>query len=804
MPDPSLDFSAITPRAPQGLGGLVRDHFSNGRTFATVGWHGGLLDVSHWGRQHLGAPRFFRGDNESAWVKLFRVCVRLGEQRYYLTLHDTQLFPFGYASRCEIAGVEFAHELLLLPDALVQRARVLRNPAGLPVQFEMVHQEACTAIGRDNRTWGEFAFDATVNALLVPCHDRNPPADRRGEEGALAQKGMRPRPQDAEDVTTWIGVGCDAPLNVRRGYHRRSKYYLASQPIQGSDAAYFVAFAPDEARLRERLDRLRRSVHSECDALCRGYEERLQARPRIDVGDPLLNSAFGQYPELIQANKLADRPGAVRATASGYFVWGWDGMTPIIPCAFANEPEYAAAILRFMQETFDSECGIPHAYTSSFGLFHKGPFPAQMQFVASLYHYVATTGDLSVAREVWPTCLALLERCRQDRVGDTGLVCAYALWPDFPEAMEETGDDVSSMNNSLLYQGLRCLEYLAAVLGEPALAAECRDWTRRLRASFVQYLYDEAHGYFISSCDSRTLAPRRHYCCQAIYWITPFARELVAHAPGRIADFMQQHLRTDKCLLSLPHWDSAWMADGNQLGSSFPTADYFYLNVHKLVGEPRALASWLDDVAWFWRHHTCPEAFTPEAENEAGLGPDNPGCKQTQAITCWYAGLYAGMAGLDVDHEGLTITPWGDCPLDIRGLKLRGVSLDLRIRGRGPHVGSLKLNGQVLPAGTRKLAWDQLRGPAASLELERAEEAPAHPVVLRADGLRLAGVTTAPGRLALRLSGRMSGELVVQVAAGAQVRCGGRALAGVREPATGSVSIPYLAGGELDIEVVNP
>ena len=70
-----LRFDEITPVAPQGLGGLVRDHFANGRIFATVGAHGGLLGVSYWGNQHLGAKDFFKGDSESAWVKLFRVCV---------------------------------------------------------------------------------------------------------------------------------------------------------------------------------------------------------------------------------------------------------------------------------------------------------------------------------------------------------------------------------------------------------------------------------------------------------------------------------------------------------------------------------------------------------------------------------------------------------------------------------------------------------------------------------------------------------------------------------------------------------
>lgn len=801
MNESFLSFDKIDPVAQQGLGGLVRDRFCSGRLFATVGAHGGLLAIGYWGRQHLGARNFFKGDAESAWTKLFRVRVRIGQKDYYLTLNDTRLYPFGNTSRCEVGGVEFSHELLLLSDTLVQRARVVRNPQELPVQIEMVHQEACTAVEQRNRTWGEFAFEATHNALIASCRDANPPATTGVDASGLAQQGLARDTPDAPDVTTWVGVGCDSPLHVRRGYHRRSKYYLAGKPTAGSDAAYFVTFATDRAMLDARLAELSATVHDECDRVLADHTERLQARPRIDVGDPVLNSAFGQYPELIHAMRLSDRPGATRANFGAYFVWGWDGMTPMIPSALANDADHAAAAFRFFQETLDPVYGIPHSFTSIFGLALKGPFPAQCQYITSLYHYVATTGDLALAREVWPTCRFLVERCRADEVGDTGLVASCALWPDFPEAMDEDGHDVSSMNNSLLYQALRAMEYLGRALGEDALAAACCEWALRLRTSFVTYLYDEEKGYFISSCSSETLAPRRHYCCQAVYWITPFARELVSHAPDRIAAFMDEHLRSDKCLLSLPHWDTAWMADGNQLGSSYPTADYFYLNAHKLVGDSAALTTWLGDVDWFWRHHTAPEAFTPEAENEAELGPDCPGGKQLQAVTCWYASLYMALAGLDFDHEGLTITPWGDRPVSIRGLKLRGSSVDLAIGGRGNHVGSLTLNGEVLPAGSRKIPWPALAGGREVIELVRSEKPPAQPVIVRADGLRVRLLDSSPGQLAARIEGDMSGEVVVQAAPGATVTMDGKPVECSYDPTTGCMIIGFTSGRAMDIRI---
>lgn len=796
--EPELRFDGVSPVATRGLGGLVRDQFGNGRTFATVGHNGGLVNLSHWGNQHLGASSFFQAGLETAWYKLFRPYLTIDGKRYYPTLHHTQLHPFGYESHDQQAGVEIRHDLLLLPDALVQRIQVGKSP--FPVCLGMLHMEGVTAVNRANRTWSDLVFYPELNSFIVSCVDVNPPPVSSGEE-SLAQKGLGTIHPDAPETTTWIGLGCDLPLTTHRGYHARSKHYIVSGPLKKQRGAFFTVFASSRPELERRLKELSGSVHRECDKLVAEYRSRLLTRPRIDVGDPVLNSAFGQFPELIEKMKLPDQPGASRATLAGYFVWGWDGMTPLNSSPLANETGYSASILRFFQKHLDPRFGLPHQFTTAFTLKLKGPFPGQCQYIAGLYHYVALTGDLSVAREVLSTCKFILEHCRQNIVEGTGLVSGAALWPDFPEAMEENGQDISSMNNSLLYQGLRAMEYLAARLGEPELAREYSDWAQLVRIHFVRYLYDEEKGFFISSCSSSDFKPRKHYCAQAIYWLTPFARELVSHAPARISFFMDNHLRASKCLLTLPQWDTAWMADGNQLGSSFPAADSFYLGVHKVAGHDKGLEAWLGDVKWFWQHHTAPEAFTPEAENEEAFGPDNWGCKQAQACTTWYAGAFTGLAGLDFDHEGLTLTPWGDRPLEIKGLKLRGVSVDLKIRGRGTNIGSLKLNGISLPACLQKIAWDKFKGKTARVELVRTKKAPSLPVVLRADGLRVTLLDSKTGHLSVRVDGDMTGEIVVQTKSSARILIDHKRAKFPFDKATRTVSIPFRNQGALHLEI---
>ena len=248
----SLRFDDITPSAPNALGGLVRDQFTNGRLSVSVAAHGGLIKIGYWGNQHLGAGYFFSAESETAWIKLFRVYANIAGKRHYLTLNDTRLYPFGMGNRLELAGVELEYQLLLLPDALVQRFRVLRNPEHLPVRIEMLHQESCTAVSQPDRTWGDFTVKAKDNAMIAFCRDENPTVYHGSEaEGSLAQQGMHLNLKDAPKATTWIGLGCDTPFAARCGYHPRSKHYLASAPLKGNSAAFFVVFETSQPRLKD-------------------------------------------------------------------------------------------------------------------------------------------------------------------------------------------------------------------------------------------------------------------------------------------------------------------------------------------------------------------------------------------------------------------------------------------------------------------------------------------------------------------------------------------------------------------------
>src|ERR1700742_4942733 len=124
---PHLQFDGITPIAKENLGGLVWDCFGNGRLSIAVAHHGGLTRVSYTGNQCDAGYDFFSGALGTPWTKCFRMNVSIGDKRSYPIFNNTKLYPFGLGSHDTQAGVKLDHDLLLLPDALVQRIRIDKN-----------------------------------------------------------------------------------------------------------------------------------------------------------------------------------------------------------------------------------------------------------------------------------------------------------------------------------------------------------------------------------------------------------------------------------------------------------------------------------------------------------------------------------------------------------------------------------------------------------------------------------------------------------------------------------------------------
>ncbi|HEX4140254.1 MAG TPA: hypothetical protein VHY09_07895, partial [Candidatus Methylacidiphilales bacterium] len=113
---------------------------------------------------------------------------------------------------------------------------------------------------------------------------------------------------------------------------------------------------------------------------------------------------------------------------------------------------------------------------------------------------------------------------------------------------------------------------------------------------------------------------------------------------------------------------------------------------------------------------------------------------------------------------------------------------------------AITLNGKLWPLGLRKIPWSALKGKVR-LGLVRGEKAPAHPVIVRADGLRVNLLKAGPGQLAARLGGSITGEVAIQTSAKARVLVEGKPVKTRYDRATRTTIVPFANRGDVKLEV---
>jgi hypothetical protein len=688
--------------------GLAVDRvwFSGGRIGATLLGHGGIGEILYFGAQEQAGHTFFRTNSpESAWAKLFRLCIVIDGATYYPEFSHTRLYPFGCTTECEIAGVRFGYELVLLNDALVQRVVIIANPAGCKLALKLIFHGHST-VSRPHRQWSPWSFDDANSVLTASVVDEIP-------EDVCAQQIEEKRnelrmnfpvsdvPRGETNITVASNLS-SSMISTNHGF----KYYLQTETFTDS-AAFFLVFAPDKEQSRARLAVLRNDVAAECAGALASFAGRLADSPAISIpGQPAVQSCLRILPTVVDSLEAKDIPGGFRAAAHGYWVW-LDLFFNATAFTWANDADSLRDMLLLFRSMSDPELGLPKLLTTTLEPLLGAEWVEQCLFIPALYHYYCHTGDRQTLVELYPFVTWLMDKCLAKEAGDSGLIEGIGM-PDFP--MDMDGHDLCSSGNSIAYQALKCLEALAREMDDTKAAD--RYATRAITAcdSFLKYFYDPANGYFVDSVSATDYKKRSHYPVFAILWVSQFAADLLGDHANQIAAFQAANFTRPHGIGGMiPSWDSAYPADGNQLIAYYPSwSEGFYRNTMRLAGRAEGLEKWFDDVAWFWNQNTLPEGFTYDAENE-GVTLDNPGSKQAFGGQAWYAAFFSAILGLAVDEHGLTISP---TPLrrriSIKNLRVRGCRIDVTF-GRQDSEDALIFNGRRLAGSTVRIPFSELK-----------------------------------------------------------------------------------------------
>jgi hypothetical protein len=672
--------------------------FSGGRTAASIARHGGLTMIDYYGGQSIGDTHFYKSDPISAWGMLFRPCVSIDGDLYYLEFNDTLIYPFGYSSRCRLADLAFSHGMWLLNDAIVFTLDILDKPVDAKVIFKLINTDTCTRIDKPTRTWENFAMDAKTGAAIASARSAYPAESQKLRQ--IPKDGLAKKMNDlcSPNVSseTWIGVVSALELSFRETPHGFRKFYFDSPCRKGGNSISLAFGHQGRPAFLERLSALRSTAAKEADELVKKYL-RMTSKAKISIkGRKTAQSLLNNVVPIIDSLKIKDIPGAMRSADSGYWVWGWDSMIFPDGMGFSGDTAFMEDMLDFYRRTADPEYGIIHQMRLDEKAILTMEFAAQCIYIVLLYRTYVLTGNMKLLEKHMPFAKWIIAKAGEDEVAGSGLMKSTTLYPDNPADLEQDGDDISIFDNSIYYQALRVMAELSEEVGNSADAADYTRKALRTQAGFQKF-FDKKQGYFVDSLSAKDFSPRRHYPLYAILWLTPFAAELVKGNEKSIIRFMKRNFPARHGLRMLPKWDTRFMYDGCQLGMYMPCIENFYREMMKIGRDSKEIARIFDNMEWFWNQVCVLEALTCECENH-GVTLDNPGRKQAFAAKAWLNMFYQIAAGLNISIRGLSFSACDSPEITIEKLCVRGKTLDVEISGRGWKIGSLLLNGKAVLA----------------------------------------------------------------------------------------------------------
>jgi hypothetical protein len=666
-------FTDNVPVAETGFG-LPLTHYASGRIAAAVTDHGGICDIRYNGRQHHAKNLFFKASEVTCWDKLCRLQVVIDGEAYYPEFNRTRHYPFGFASECNLAGVELRHELVLDQDTLFQRIMVVGNPEGREVRARLLlHGHLWAQVA--GRTCGQWTISPETGHLQASVEDAE-------ADGSTAVTAVQ------------VGANQKCRTSVR---HETFKYYMETA-CPSAEIVYYMAFNPqaDQDFSPQRVK-----------AVFATYDAMLENGLHFDTGNPTLDSALANAAPMVAHLAVLDQPGAIRASQR-YWIWGWDSMVHAEALLWGGHPELVRDMLDFYRETADPVKGVAHAFNSDMTYFQAARMAdnAQMLYAAMLYNYLAATGDRETVERNLDFARWIQKRA-SDSIGSHGdLAVGFGFFPDDRWALGHNRKDLSLINNSLFYQGLRALAAVEAELGHDAESAACLETADKVRAGMESILWDSEKGYWFDSASSEDGSPRPHYPLYGQLYVSPFGAEPKAAETAAIAEFMRANFRFDWGLYMFPTWDAGFMADGNQLGAYYPPVDRYYWTIMNRDGHAEAAADFERIVTYFWARHTYPEGFTHETVN-ADPTLDKPGGKQAFSAKAWLCDALELHLGLKVDLQGITLTPLpGECSFRVANLILREHRIDIERSGNGAAA-RFSLNDSPLANG--RITWEMLK-----------------------------------------------------------------------------------------------
>jgi hypothetical protein len=630
----------------------------------------------------------------------FRYYLEQDNKTYKPAYTHSEIWPFGIESEWNFQGMILKHRVMAVDESIVIQLELPASvPTGLRFKMEFFENFALTrgsvddlrySNGGTTRKWDAWKFSATSNGL---------------EGGLTSYPEQTPGRPKQEPFQTRCLIGADFPLEhsvkpINFKHILKSPLLLA-----GKTYNFVISFGQATETVHEKNKRTVRSLEQIIQQQFERYKKVAENSPVLKSGYADLNNFISLAPMYHESLKIMDHPGAMRAKTSNYWVWGWDGMTSNYATAYWGDLDHIKSMLKFYEATADNREGIAHAYAYDMTPTSFSALPAQGMYITLLQLYYANTDDIQYVKERYPFAKNVFNRIAKNEVAGTGFCKGTSLFPDFPEAMSETGNDISGFNNTIFYCAARSMESLAAVTGDKEQQKNALEIVRKIERNFIRLFFNAEKKFIVSSIDSKSLDQRDSYNTNSVRWENNYCADITDSINAASLQFFKENSVTPMGLREIPLWNKSYDMDANQLHCWWPVTGEYFMRVINGNDQKQLVEQWIKWVSYWTQNLTCPEGisyYIETDEPEFDRWTSQKGTWQGYSMRGWYQAALHGVVGVGTDAGGLTFYPYSGEEMTLSGLNYQRKKFDIEMKGSGPFIESIVADGIIIK-GTCKL-----------------------------------------------------------------------------------------------------
>jgi len=616
---------------------------------------------------------------------------------------NSKIWPFGIESEWNFEGAILKHRVMAIDESIVIQLIVPENaPANLRFKMEFFESFAVDKGNPDDlrfstwgnpRKWDSWKFSTASNTL---------------QGGFVTTPKAQPGKPDQKPFQTLCMIGADFPVeHITRPIN--NKHMLKSPQLEaGKTYSFCISFGQEEGLLSVKNKKL-------TDTLSKAIQQQFERYRKVAENSPVLMSHYTDLNNFIslapmyhESLKITDHPGALRAKTSNYWVWGWDGMTSNYAAAYWGDMSHIKDMLQFYEATADSLKGIGHAFAYDMSPSSISALPSQGMYVSLLQLYFANTGDMQCVKEKYPFAKTIFNRIAKSEVAGTGFCEGSSLFPDFPEAMSETGNDISGFNNTIFYCAARSMESLATLTGDKEQQMKALAIVRRFEHNFLRLFFNPQKKFPVSSIDSKTLEQRDSYTTNSIRWENNYCADITDSINAACLQFFKDNVVTPMGLREIPLWNKSYDMDANQLHCWWPATGEYFMHVVNGNDQKPLVEQWIKWVSYWTKNLTCPEGisyYIETDEPEFDRWTSQKGTWQGYSMRGWYQAALHGVVGVGTDAGGITFYPYSGEEMTLNGLNFMGKKFDIEMKGSGRYIESIVVDGTIIK-GTNKVPVD--------------------------------------------------------------------------------------------------